>query len=340
MGRAPPFEECSTHRGAIDVVGRRTMKRVIITVISLVMLASCAPTNSSRYREGDNRGQQASLTVQDEQRLTAEALPSIRKDYPATNSPELQGYVAALGRKIVMANNLEGNPYHYEFAVVDSKSINAFAMPAGKIFVTVPLIAMASNEAELAGVIGHEVGHVVARHAAERMYIMEKDKNKTWIYGAGGGLLGGVVGYGLGRLICAEGDSACLAKAAAVGVAAGAGGGLLVQKYRFLVNSREDEMEADRIGFRLAVNAGYDKDKIGDFYEKLLQVEKKGGSANDPIMKKLSDALSTHPPSEERVAQMEELAMKRPSAPKGVVDSPQFRKANKTAVLIASAKDR
>lgn len=316
------------------------MKRVIIAVISLVMLASCAPTNSSRYREGDNRGQQASLTVQDEQRLTAEALPSIRKDYPATNSQELQSYVAALGRKIVMANNLEGNPYHYEFAVVDSKSANAFAMPAGKIFVTVPLIAMASNEAELAGVIGHEVGHVVARHAAERMYVMEKDKNKTWIYGAGGGLLGGVVGYGLGRLVCAEGDSACLAKAAAVGVAAGAGGGLLVQKYRFLVNSREDEMEADRIGFRLAVNAGYDKDKIGDFYEKLLQVEKKGGSANDPIMKKLSDALSTHPPSEERVAQMEELAMKRPSAPKGVVDSPQFRKANKTAALLASAKDR
>ncbi len=316
------------------------MKKLIIAIVSLFMIASCAPTNSSRYREGDNRGQQASLTVQDEKRLTEEALPEIRKDYPATNSPELQSYVAALGRKIVTANNLEGNPYHYEFAVVDSPSVNAFAMPAGKIFVTTPLIAMASNEAELAGVIGHEIGHVVARHAAERMYIMEKDRNKTWIYGAGGGILGGVVGYGLGRLVCAEGDSACLAKAAAVGVAAGAGGGLLVQKYRFLVNSREDEMEADRIGFRLAVKAGYDKDKIGNFYEKLLQVEKKGGAANDPVMKKLSDALSTHPPSEERVAQMEELAMKSPSAPKGVIDSPRFQKAKKTAAHLSSAQGR
>lgn len=307
------------------------MKKNAIAAIILSLLVSCAPTTSSRYREGDNRGQQTPVTVADEKRLTEEALPEIRKDYPATKNLELQGYVAALGRKIAVANNLEGNPYHYEFTVVDSKSANAFAMPAGKIFVTVPLIAMASNEAELAGVIGHEMGHVIARHAAERMYIMEKEQKKTWLYGAGGALLGGVVGYGLGRMICADGDSACLAKAAAIGVAAGAGGGLLAQKYRFLVNSREDEMEADRIGFKLAVNAGYDKDKIGKFYEKLLEMGKKSGGVNDPITRMLSDAISTHPPSEERVAQMKQLAAARPTVKNAAVDTPRFRNARKIA---------
>ena len=84
---------------------------------------------------------------------------------------------------------------------------------------TAPLIALTGNEAELAGVIGHEVGHVVARHAAERMYVMEKEQNKTWLFAAGGGIVGAAAGFGLKKLLCADGDSACLAKAALIGAA-------------------------------------------------------------------------------------------------------------------------
>ncbi len=314
-------------------------KMIAATVVLFLMIFSCAPVTSSRYRGGDNIGQQAVLTVQDERRLAEEALAEIQKDYPPVNNREVQSYLSDLGGQIVRANNLEGNPYHYEFSVVDAKNANAFALPAGKIFVTVPLIAMAANEAELAGVIGHEIGHVVARHAAERMYMMEKENKKTWLFGAGGGVLGGVVGYGLGTILCAEGDKACLAKAVVIGAAAGAGGGLLVQKYGFLANSREDEMEADRIGFRLAVNAGYDKDKIGDFYKKLLQVEKNAGRQSNSIMKSLSDAISTHPPSEERVRQMEELAAKNPPVKNAMIDSTRFRNAHKLALEL-SKKNR
>jgi predicted Zn-dependent protease len=86
-----------------------------------------------------------------------------------------------LGAKIVRANKLDGNPYRYNFTVVDVPDINAFAMPAGTIFVTRPLIAAASIEAELAGVVSHEIGHVSRRHSAERMYAMEKAQNKTWL---------------------------------------------------------------------------------------------------------------------------------------------------------------
>jgi predicted Zn-dependent protease len=309
-----------------------SMKKNIPSLILLlwVFILSCAPANSSRYREGSNVGQETGMTVQDEQRLTEEALPKMLQDYPLAKNQELQKYVSNLGMKIVKANHLEGNPYHYEFTVVDVVDVNAFAMPAGKIFVTAPLIAMASNEAELAGVISHEVGHVVARHSAERMYAMEKAKNKTWLYAGGGAVVGAVLGYGVGRMLCDDGDTSCLAKAALIGGAVGAGGGLLAQKYTFLVNSREDEMEADRIGFKVAVGAGYDKDQVGKFYEKLLEKEKNAGKTDSSIVKNLSDAMSTHPPSEKRVKQMNELAAKSPGK-KGITNTPDFKRANQLA---------
>ena len=310
-------------------------KKITLAVLLLyLILVSCAATTNSRYRDGDNRGQKTNLTVADEKRLAEEALPQVLKEYPRASNQDLQSYVSQLGKKIVVANNLEGNPYHYEFNVVDVQAVNAFALPAGKIFVTAPLIAMASNEAELAGVIGHEIGHVTARHAAERMYAMEQDKNKTWLYAGGGGLLGAAAGVGLGVLLCPSGDKTCLAKAALIGGAVGAGGGLLVQKFKFLANSREDEMEADRIGFKLAVGAGYDKDQVGKFYEKLLQMEKKAsGGSNSGVLKNLADAMSTHPPSEERVKQMNELASESPAA-KGTVNSPAFNSARQLAAAL------
>lgn len=299
-------------------------------LISLAFIISCAPTNSSRYREGSNVGQETPMTVQDERRLTKEALPKMLKDYPPAKNQELQKYVSNLGIKIVKANKLEGNPYHYDFTVVDVVDVNAFAMPAGKIFVTAPLIAMASNEAELAGVISHEIGHVVARHSAERMYAMEKAQNKTWLYAAGGAVVGAALGYGMGRMLCDKDDTACQAKAALLGGVVGGTGGLLAQKYTFLVNSREDEMEADRIGFKYAVGAGYDKDQVGKFYEKLLETEKNARKSGNAVVKSLSDAMSTHPPSEERVEQMYELAAQSP-AKKGIANTPDFNRARQVA---------
>ncbi len=313
------------------------MKKLPLYLVLLSFIISCAPAQQTRYREGSNVGQQAGMTVQDERRLTEEALPKMKQEYPPAKSPELQKYVSNLGMKIVRANNLEGNPYNYNFTVVDVQNVNAFALPAGTVFVTAPLIAMTANEAELAGVIGHEVGHVVARHAAERMYVMEKEQNKTWLLAAGGGVLGAAAGLGLGALLCADGDSACLAKAALIGAAVGAGGGLLVQKFKFMANSREDEMEADRIGFKLAVGAGYDKDKVGKFYERLLRMEK-SGQKDGGIMQSLADAMSTHPPSEERVKQMNEMAANAPAVKNPIVSSADYSRMKQVAAGLRAKK--
>lgn len=296
-----------------------------------LLLAACASGPKHRSREGDNTGQAAALTVEEEKRMTQQVLPQMQKDYPALNNPDLQNYVSALGKKVVQANALEGAPYNYTFSVVGVNYVNAFALPAGTVMVTAPLIEMADSEAELAGVIGHEVGHIKARHTAERMHEAKKAQSKTWVYAAGGGVVGGAIGFGLGKLFCPPKDTACLTKAAGLGAAAGAGGGLLIQRYAFMANSREDEMEADRIGFRTAVNAGYSKDHVGNFYSKLLRMEQERKGSGSPILGSLQDALSTHPPSAERVKQMNEMMASEPARRSAQVSSRDFDRMRELA---------
>lgn len=309
-------------------------RREFLAMTSL-LLTACASGSKTRYREGDNTGQAASLSVPQEREMTREVLPKMKKEYPPAQDPWLQSYVSQLGQNIVAKNNLHQNPYTYSFTVVDVPYVNAFALPAGTVFVTAPLLEMAQTEAELAGVIGHEIGHIKARHTAERLYAAEKAQSKGWLYALGGGVVGAAAGYGLGQLVCPPQDRSCAAKALQLGAVAGVGGGLLVQKYAFMANSREDEMEADRIGFRTAVQAGYDKDKVGLFYEKLLAMEQHSKKKNVPILTSLQDAMSTHPPSKERVIQMREMASRQASSSRAVVSSAQFDEARRKASAIA-----
>lgn len=307
-------------------MGRRTF----LAAVPLLM-AACATGSQHRTREGDNSGQATEITVEDEKKMTFEVMPEMRKDYPTLENANLQLYVRNLGSKIARSSGNEGNPYHYNFTVVGVNQVNAFALPAGTVFVTAPLLAMAETEAELAGVIGHEIGHIKARHTAERIDHAKREQGKSWLYGAGGGILGGALGFGLGKLLCRDGDGGCVAKATAAGAAAGIGGGLLIQKYQFMANSREDEMEADRIGFRTSVKTNFHKDHVGSFYAKLLRMEQEHKKSNVPILAGLSDALSTHPPSVERVNQMNQLAAETPQPKSAITSSKDFDRARRIA---------
>ncbi len=105
------------------------MKRSLILVLVVaVFLNACASAGKAdRKREGDNKGQETQMTPQDEAKMTQEVLPQMQKDYPALNNPALQKYISDLGKKLVKASDLEGKPYHYNFAVVDVDYVNAFA---------------------------------------------------------------------------------------------------------------------------------------------------------------------------------------------------------------------
>jgi len=288
-----------------------------------IMLAACGAPSRHRYREGDNTGQDIQITVEDEIRMTQEVLPDMQKDYPPHQDRRMQNYIADLGQRITQANGLEGDPYHYSFTVVDVDMINAFALPAGTVFVTAPLIAKAETEAELAGVVGHEIGHIQARHTAERIDRMQRERTRSLLKTIGGALLGGGAGFGLGQLLCPPRDRECIAKATAAGAAVGAGASLMIQRYSYMAHSREDEMEADRIGFRTSVQAGYHKDHVGDFYEKLYEMDRARKRGRAPVLSTLADAMSTHPPGRERVEQMRKLAREEVQA-ESKISSDQF----------------
>ena len=302
-------------------------RRSFLTTLPFLM-ASCATPSKHRHREGDNTGQATSLTPKDEEAMAKEYLPKMKKEYPAYKNTYVQNYLKDLGRGIVQSNNLSGNPYRYTFEVVESQHINAFALPAGTVFVTRPLMKTAETEAELAGVVGHEIGHIQARHTAERIETAKREQKKSLLYGLGGALIGGAAGFGLGKLVCKKQDRVCLARIASYGALAGTAGGLLIQKFAFMANSREDEMEADRIGFKTAVKAGHHPNYVGNFYKKLLEMEQKHKRKQDSLSKAFVDAMSTHPPSKERIVQMNE--MKRDvSVQKGKITSPSFQKVKK-----------
>ena len=301
----------------------------------LVFISACAKT-SDRYREGNNDGQKVALTVEEERKLTAEALPQMKKEYPPANNPELQAYINRMGQKIVNANRLNGNPYNYTFTVVDVPAINAFAMPAGSVFITTPIIAMAESEAEIAGVLGHEIGHVTARHTAERMYIEKQERNKTYALAGIGAAVMGAGGYYASKKFCDPKDLECKAKFIGGGAVVGGAGGLMIQKYRFMQNSQEDELESDRVGFKYAVAAGYNKNNIGDFYQKLYALESQSKQGQNAALSWVGDALASHPPSKSRVSQAQEMKNKTQTEG-GVSSTPEFLRMKKLAQDMVSA---
>lgn len=295
--------------------------------ILLLIFAACSSRNTTK----------SALTVEEEKKLAEEAKGEMLKDFPPVKNQVLQNYINQIGQKIVKANKLDNNPYKYTFTVVDAKMVNAFALPAGSIFITAPIIAMADSEAEVAGVIGHEIGHVTERHTAKRMYTAEKEQKKMWIFGGVGAALGGAGGYLLADKLCAKGDTACRAKYTAYGAGAGGLGGLMVQKYGFMKNSQEDELESDRVGFKYAANAGYDKNKVGDFYLKLAQMEKEAKKGQNALMSWIGDAMASHPPSNSRVKQAEKLKGEIQTQGK-LVSSPEFSEMKNLARQIAEKK--
>jgi len=117
------------------------------------------------------------------------------------------------------------------------------------------------------------------------------------------------------------------------GIGGGATGGLLIQKYGFMQNSQEDELESDRIGFKFALKSGYDKDRIGDFYTKLLALEKEARAkeGGPKFLGRLADAMSTHPPSDIRVKQAEELKNKSSANVSSIRTTDKFEKIKQKA---------
>lgn len=194
------------------------------------------------------------------------------------DDPALQTYVQRLGRRLAIRSHRPNIPW--EFNVVNSSTINAFALPGGKISVTRGLIVKLKSEDELAGVLGHEIGHVTARHAAQQ-YTRQ--------------VLFAVGLAGLGIALADE-------KWGKLGLAAaGLAGSLVLLSY-----SRDQERQADELGYLYMTRAGYNPKAMVDTFHMFLRMEGKEPGA-------VAVLFRTHPLSSERVAAARRRASQAPA---------------------------
>jgi predicted Zn-dependent protease len=245
----------------------------------------------------------ASLTlvsVSDEIKLGREAQRELRSQIPQVSGP-VATYVASVGKRL--SAHAEGPRYPYSFSVANYREINAFALPGGPVWINRGAIQAATNEAQLAGVLAHEVAHIGQRHAAQQI-------SKGIIANGLLGLLGAVLGNTGG------------ARTAQTGAQLLAGGYLM----KF---SRDDEREADRVGAEILQRAGWDPRGMLEFMQTLRR--RAGGDASS-----VEVFLSTHPSPAERI---EELRVQLRRAPHGGRrDSSQFHAALKALAKMPAAR--
>jgi predicted Zn-dependent protease len=222
----------------------------------------------------------AFMSAEDEARIGAEEHPKILKDLGGRyDARDLSAYVRHIGRKLASLSEMPKVPWR--FTVLNDHRVNAFALPGGYVYITRGLLALAENEAEMAGVLAHEIGHVTARHTAQR-YSTAK---ATSIGLTGLGILGSVFGVptGLGQIVST-------------------GAQMALQQH-----SQGQELEADMLGVRYMTRAGYDPNAMTSFFRKLkahadLEARQQGKDGDN------HNIMSTHPRTEDRISQAIKLA--------------------------------
>jgi predicted Zn-dependent protease len=187
------------------------------------------------------------ITPSQEAQLGEEAAKDVEREMGLVRDPALEGYVRAVGEKLAAVS--DRSDVRWKFFVVDVPDPNAFALPGGFVYVTRGLLVLANSEDELAGVIGHEMGHVTARHAVKRAGAGLATAPITLATGLAGLALG-IVSPILGSVVSGTGQILT--------------GGLVLAPF-----SREQEHEADEIGQELAARAGYDPAGISTFLRTL-----------------------------------------------------------------------
>lgn len=228
------------------------------------------------------------ISIEEEWQLGQQLSQDVARQVRFNNDPVVNGYIQNMGQRIVKESPAPFNQLPWHFHVVEDPSLNAFAIPGGHVYVNTGLIANADNAAELAGVMAHEISHVVARHSTEQI---------SRQYGLS--VLAGLV---LGQ------DPGVLSQIAAQIVAGGA-------LARF---SREAELEADEIGIRSMYEAGYDPRGMASMFRELLE-----HNARNPS--RVEQFFATHPTTEDRIRVADQRAAQLSLHANLVTDEPQFR---------------
>ena len=225
----------------------------------------------------------------------------VDKEAKFIDDPIITEYVNRVGQNIVLHSDAK---IPFTIKVIDSDEVNAFALPGGFFYVNKGLILAADNEAELAGVMSHEIAHVCARHAMEN-----EAKMRALDYGLLAGMIlgGGIIGNVLYN------------------------GGGMIEAMAFLKFSRGAEEEADRLGMQYMWAAGYDPNAMATMFEKLEAKNKKKPGT-------ISKLFATHPAPPERRAAAIALAARFPERDEYVISSSEFQRVKNRLLRLSNAR--
>ncbi|WP_165772014.1 M48 family metalloprotease [Niveispirillum lacus] len=257
----------------------RHAHKMLLPLVLPLFLAAC----STNPVTGD-RQMTALMPPEQEAAIGAQQHPAMLKEFGGRyENVNLQAYVDRLGQQLAAKTEIPGT--RYTFTVLDSPIVNAFALPGGYVYVSRGLMALANSEAELAGVVGHEIGHVTARHAADRY--------GRGVLAQGGAVLAGILlGQGAGQL-AQQGAQAALASF-----------------------SRGQELQADNLGIRYMTAAGYDPREMAGFLASMgRHAQLEALLAGQPGKADQFSYLQTHPPTGDRAERAAAAASMTPGAP-------------------------
>ncbi len=242
-----------------------------------------------------------SITIKEEEDMSRQMMAMIHKYFDIVDDPNIVSYVNKIGNRILAA--LPQQPFKYHFYVIKEDVYNAFATPAGHIFVYTGLLDAMVEEEELAGILGHEIAHVYCRHISQKIERSKKIGVAT-LAGIAAGILLGVGGAG-------EAASAVTMGSVAAGQSAE------------LSYSRENEMQADQLGVKFITDAGY---SVSGLLKILKKIRGKTWFGSDQIPK----YLMTHPAVEDRIAYIESWldAYNRTSKPIPLVNQDAFKRVH------------
>src|SRR5436309_1022489 len=237
---------------------------LLVASVLAVAVAGCSTNPATGKR------QISFVSTSQEAAMGRESDPAVIAEYGLYGDSTVQRYADSVGQRVASVSHLPTLGWH--FRVLDSPVVNAFAIPGGYIYITRGILAYLNSEAQLAGVLGHECGHVTARHSAQQI-------TRSQI--AGVGLLASAVFVGALRPYTGLAQQ---------------GLGLLFLKY-----SRDNETQADELGTGYATKADYDPRVIPETYSMLKRVGERSGA-------QLRGFLSTHPDPGDREIRTSQLA--------------------------------
>lgn len=239
--------------------------------------------------------------TESEVKIGRQLAAQVERESRMVDDPIITEYVNRVGQNIVLHSDAK---IPFTIKVIDSDEVNAFALPGGFFFVNKGLILVADNEAELAGVMAHEIAHVAARHAMEN-----QRKMQILDYGILAGILlgGGVIGN----------------------VLYNAGG--LIEGLSFLKFTRGAEEEADKLGVQYMWAAGYDPNAMATMFEKLEAKNKKKPGT-------IAKLFATHPAPPDRRASAISLAARFPERDEYVISSSEFQRVKNRLLRLSNAR--